>query len=306
VHQYNLTLQTEQAGFVWSVGYVGSLGRKQLMQINVNLALPGAGAIQPRRQYFRLFPNIQGLTQAGTWGNTSYQSMQASVERRFKNGLNLLSNYTWSHNIDNTPLLGGGKPGTGPFPQLVNNWSIERASSDLDIRHRWTLLANYELPFGKSLSGLAKAAVGGWQLNGVAILQSGPTITVQNGAARANTGGGDRPNAVRSAILPAGERSLSRWFDTSAFAAQPFFEIGNLGRNTLFGPGRSQLDVSLFKTFRPKEGLQVQFRAEIFNITNTPNFGVPGNALGTAPFGVVSDTANTLPRNVQLALKLLF
>src|SRR4029077_174402 len=196
-----------------------------------------------------------------------------SVERRFKSGLNLLSNYTWSHNIDDMPLPGGGKPGTGPFPQLVTNRRIERGSSDLDIRHRWTFLTNYELPFAKGSKGLARLVESGWQVNAVAILQSGPTLTIQNGSPLANTGGGDRPNVVRDGTLASDQRSLSRWFDTSAYVSQPLYQIGNVGRNTLFGPGRAQLDFSAFKMFPVTERVRLQFRAEIFNITNTPNFG---------------------------------
>src|SRR5205823_3174128 len=109
VFQYNLTLQREVAGFVWSAGYVAALGRKQTMSVNVNLALPGPGTIQQRRQYYSLFPNVQAMTQLGTWGTSNYHSLQASVERRFRSGLNLLSNYTFSHNIDDFPVPAGGK-----------------------------------------------------------------------------------------------------------------------------------------------------------------------------------------------------
>ncbi len=307
VQQCNLTLQRELvSGLVWNIGYVGALARKQFFAPNRNLALPGPGPIQPRRPFVSRFPNVSAIGQAGSWGNGNYHALQTSLEYRFKSGLNFLSNYTWSHLIDDYPVIGGGKLGQGPFPQLVNNRRLERGNSDIDIRQRWTLMVNYELPFGKHLSGAAGVFAKGWQVNAIAVLQSGPPFTVQNGAPRANTGGGDRPNQIAVAALSSSERSVARWFNTSAFVAQPLFQIGNEGRNTLYAPGLRTLDFSVFKEFELMERARLQFRAESFNVTNHPNLGIPGNALGTATLGVISDTGNALPRNIQFALKLLF
>ena len=307
VIQYNFTVQRElSSGLVWSVGYVGALSRKQNLSPNINLALPRAGAIQPRRLYFSKFPSVASISQLSSWGTSNYHSLQTSVEHRFRAGLNLSGNYTWSHLIDDFSNGSGKVGGFGATPQLVTNRRLERGNSDIDIRQRFVVLINYELPFGKGLKGAAGILAKGWQVNAIGVLQSGPTFTVLNGAARANTGGSDRPNQLRDASLPSDQRSLGRWFDTSAFVAQPLNTIGNAGRNTLFGPGRKSLDFSVFKDFALRERMKLQFRAESFNITNTPNFEVPGNQLGTAAFGVVSGTANTLPRNLQFALKLLF
>jgi outer membrane receptor protein involved in Fe transport len=306
IMQYNVTIQREiLAGLVFNVGYVGALARKQNVAPNLNLALPGEGAIQPRRIYYSKFPNVQSIAQLSSWGNSNYHSLQLGVEHRFKSGLNLSSNYTWSHLIDDFPN-GSGKVGAGPFPQLVNNYKLERGNSDIDLRHRFVLMVNYEVPFGRDFKGAAGMLAKGWQVNAIGVLATGTTFTVQNGAARSNTGGNDRPNYLRNANLPGDQRSLNRWVDTSAFVAQPLNEIGNEPRNPVYGPGRETLDFSLFKDFRLTERLKLQFRAEAFNITNTPNFEVPGNLLGTAAFGVISGTANTLPRNLQFALKLLF
>ena len=307
VIQYNLTVQREvRSGLVFSAGYVGALSRKQNMSPNLNIALPGEGAIQARRPYVSKFPNVQGISQLSSWGSSNYHSLQLTMEHRFKSGLNLSSNYTWSHLIDDFSNGSGKVGGFGATPQISNNRRLERGNSDIDIRQRWVLLINYELPFGKGLHGLAGHATQGWQLNASAVLQTGPTFTVLNGAARANTGGGDRPNQLRDANLPSDQRTFQRWIDISAFAAQPLNTPGSAARNTVFGPGRESLDLSLLKNFRVTETMKLQFRAEVFNVTNTPNFEVPGNSFGTAAFGVISGTANTLPRNVQLALKILF
>jgi hypothetical protein len=307
VQQYNLTLQRELAGdMVVSAGYVGALSRKQLSTPNVNLALPGAGAILPRRPYFSQFPNVNNITLVQTDSIANYHALQATLERRFSKGFTLMSNYTWAHAIDDTQTTAGGKPGNGPYPQLVNNRTLERASSDIDVRQRWVLMTAYELPFARNATGFAAQLVKGWQVNAVAVAQTGLTYSIANAASRANTGGGDRPHRIADGTLPEDQRSVNRWFDTSAFVPQPFFEIGNAGRNILYGPPQRQLDFSVFKDFTVTESSRVQFRAEVFNLTNTPNFGVPQQTLGTPDFGTINNTANAGPRQLQFALKLLF
>ena len=109
VQQYNLTLQSEMPfGMVSTVSYVGALGRKQYIfngGVNVNLASPGPGTIQPRRPYYSLFPNVSGISIAAPWYNTSYQGLQTTLERRYSNGLSLVAKFTWAHSIDNEPAI---------------------------------------------------------------------------------------------------------------------------------------------------------------------------------------------------------
>jgi hypothetical protein len=133
-----------------------------------------------------------------------------------------------------------------------------------------------------------------------------PDLFDRHAASRANTGGGDRPHRIADGTLPEDQRSVNRWFDTSAFVPQPFFEIGNAGRNILYGPPQRQLGFSVFKDFTMTESSRVQFRAEVFNLTNTPNFGVPQQTLGMPDFGTINNTANAGPRQLQFALKFLF
>ncbi len=128
--------------------------------------------------------------------------------------------------------------------------------------------------------------------------------SIQNASSRANTGSGDRPNVIGDPY--ATPQTPNNWFNTAAFAPQPLYTLGNVRRNTMFGPPMKNVDFSAFKDFQLKERTSLQFRAEFFNAFNHPNFGQPGNSLGTATFGVVSSTGNYLSRNVQLALKLLF
>jgi hypothetical protein len=168
----------------------------------------------------------------------------------------------------------------------------------------------YRLPFGKGMSwinqgGAANVILGGWQTNGVVIMQTGLPFTV--GHAGANTGGagGSRANFVRDATLPAGQRTLQRWFDTTAFGTPALYTFGNLGRNTLYGPGRWNYDMSLFKDFSLRERLTVQFRAEAFNVFNHPQFGQPNSTIGAGGVGSITSTVGN-PRQLQLALRVQF
>jgi hypothetical protein len=304
--QYNLTVQREFAGFVVTAAYVGVLTRHMTVDYAADIGYPGPGPIAPRRPYYAQFPNVSGITLENSDAISNYHALQLSLEHRLSRGLTAQTTYTYGHSIDDGPPIGGGKPGSGPFPQLVNNRSLERASSDIDIRQRFVLMVNYELPFARSARGFKGALAKGWIVNGIVVAQTGVPFTVTNATARDNTGGGDRPNRIASGVLPAGQRSFHGWFDTTAFVPQPLYTIGNSGRNILYGPPLRQLDFSLFKQFHPIERLTVEFRTESFNLTNTPNFGIPAAALGASTFGNISDTGNTQARQLQFALKLLF
>jgi hypothetical protein len=294
VQQYNFTLQRElPLGLVATVAYVGALGRRQYIfngAVNVDLALPGPGAILPRTPYYSVFPNVSSIAIAAPWYNTTYQGLQTTLEHRYQNGLSLLATYTWSHSLDDEP-------------SIRNNPRAEHGNSYLDLRHRFTLLGDYALPFATGATGPAAMLTKGWGIQGVVVLTTGISFDITNSAARSNTGGSDRPNVIGG---PASgfQQSIYRWFNTGAFALQPLYTYGNLGRNVLHAPGRTSLDLAIHREFIPREGLHLQFRAEAFNLTNTPPFSAPGGSFGSATFGVISSAG--LGRNIQLALKLLF
>ena len=189
---------------------------------------------------------------------------------------------------------------------MESNWNLEYSNSSLDVRHRIAITANYALPVGQSAHGIAKAALGGWQLNGIFVYQTGLPFTVTNNTQRANvgaTGNSDRPNRIASGSLA--NASIHEWFDINAFVGQALYTAGNSAPYILYGPDQRHLDLSLFKNFPLRENWQLQFRAESYNITNTPSFANPNGALGNAAFGTISSTVGT-PRQIQLALKLLF
>ncbi|MDX1979717.1 MAG: TonB-dependent receptor [Bryobacteraceae bacterium] len=307
--QFNLGLQHEIAPWqmIFKASMVGNLGRRLGTTIDLNQAVPGAGAVNPRRPFFAVRPGLAGISYAVSDGLSSYLSGQLSVEKRMSKGLQVLFGYTWGHAIDDVGTEFGGGTGT---PQDIRNRRADRGNSAFDIRHRATISYTYRLPFGKGMSwinqgGVANVILGGWQTNGVVIMQTGLPFTV--GHAGANTGGagGSRANFVRDATLPSDQRSLQRWFDITAFATPALYTFGNLGRNTLYGPGRWNYDMSLFKDFSIRERLIVQFRAEAFNVFNHPQFGQPNSTIGAGGVGSITSTVGN-PRQLQLALRVQF
>jgi hypothetical protein len=300
VQQYNLTAQRELGyGFAATVAYIGILGRDQYLfngATSVNLAPAGPGAVQQRRSYYTFWPNAGNITINGPWYNSVYQGLQATLERRYNNGLSVLSTYTYAHSIDNA----SGSAGTGAVAMPDFR---ERANSILDLRHRFTFLTDYALPFAKNQKGFPALLAKDWGINAIVVLSTGIAMDITNSAARTNTGGSDRPNVIGNATSGF-KQGPNMWFNTAAFAAQPLYTFGNLGRNAVHAPGRKALDIAIHREFHPTERAKLQFRVEAFNLTNTAPFAFPNLTFGASNFGVISSAG--LPRNIQLALKLLF
>ncbi|MBI4165347.1 MAG: TonB-dependent receptor [Acidobacteria bacterium] len=306
VQQFNLTLQRElPLGLVGSVAYVGLLGRNQAFVgqtgFDLNEPYPGPpSTVQQRRPYYSQLPNVTTIPYYTLRENTSYNALQATLERRSEKGLGFVANYTWSHALDD-----------GEYRPLPTGTIMPKANSFLDMRHRFTLTLVYELPFGKSTTGFAGGLAKGWQANAIAQLQTGIPFSVANagdiaGNASASFQG---PNLIGDPHLPSSDRTLQRWFNTAAFQQPTPGTYGNLGRLTMFGPGAKLLDFSVFKNFSLRENMQLQFRAEAFNIFNHPNFANPSGTFPSGVFGTISSTAFGAigqPRNMQLALKLTF
>jgi hypothetical protein len=182
----------------------------------------------------------------------------------------------------------------------------ETGNSDFDLRHRFTLMVNYALPFGQSATGYKKALIGGWQFNAIDVWETGFPFSVTNSVTVSGTGGGnERPNQLHNPNNV--DHSISRWFDTTAFRSQAVGTIGSAGRDTVYGPHYRHFDASLFKDFSLTERYKLQARIESFNLTNTPNFSAPGSTLGTSTYGVVTSTrTGSTPRQLQGALRLIF
>jgi hypothetical protein len=311
--QYNLQLQQSLPyDMVGKIGYVGNGGRRLDTTFDFNQPFPGPGAPGPRRPLFTIAPGVVGATYMVSDGNSNYNSLQASLEKRFRSGLGFLTSYTWSHSIDIVANAFGGAD-NGPFPQDIRCRSCDRGNSGFDIRHRFVGSANYALPFGKgrkyaSSSGAVNAILGGWDTNAVFTMQTGLPFTPVLQTSVSNAGG-SRPMRLGDARIDNPDRA--RWFNTSfntpgaVWGVPQQFTFGNSGRNILTGPGRVNLDWSMFKDFLQSEKYHLQFRAEFFNLFNTPQFDLPNGVIGNPNAGVINSTIGA-NRQVQLGLRFSF
>jgi hypothetical protein len=298
--QWSLGVQQELfRGIALDISYVGSKRDHGLIYgVPFNQPAPGPGAVQPRRP----FPQFNNLTAYMTNGSGSYQSLQVRVEKRYSANLGILSAYTWSKTLDDNEGFEGGR--------LINPYK-EKGLGSMHRAHIFTTAFNYLLPIGKGQALLGDssraldALLGGWQTSGILTLQSGSPFNVGVAGDIAGCGCTNRPNRIGNGNLPRGERNISRWFDVSAFTLAPSFVNGNAGRNILIGPGLQNLDFALFKNFRIREQMGLQFRWELFNALNHANFGFPAATINVpATVGQISSAATG--RQMQFGLKFTF
>jgi outer membrane receptor protein involved in Fe transport len=306
--QFNLTVEHE---LPWSLllktSYVGNLGRHLDTTYNLNQAVPGSGPVNNRRPFFAVRPTLADVTWAVSDGTASYHALQFSATKRLSHGLSGLLSYTFGHAVDTVgQSFGGGAD--GPLPQDPRNRLADRGNSPFDIRHRLTIAWNYALPFGEghrwlSDGGAAEYLLGGWQVNGINMFQTGLPFTPTLNAPTVNTGTGSRPDRIGDGTLS--NPTVDRWFDTSAFATPAQFTYGNSGRNILHGPGRVNVDFSLFKEFDLTTASRLQFRVECFNLFNTAQFDLPNAAVGASNAGTITAIVGT-PRQIQFGAKVIF
>ena len=299
--QWNAAVQQElPSSLSLTVAYVGTKGTKLQGYTNTNQPVPGTGALAARRP----FPRFDTISTIQDRFDSIYHGLQVTAERRFSAGLAFQLAYTYSHAIDAVTAQFGGV-------MDIRNIRLDRGNSDNDVRHRMVANWSYALPFHSS--GVLRQAVEGWQINGILSLYGGLPFTVTSTNNTLNIGSGTRADRLREGSLPSDERTVQRWFDTEAFATPGAQRFGNAGRNILNGPGTRQLDASLFKAFplNADGGRRVEFRAEAFNLTNTPQFNNPNGTFGNAGFGTITSagaplTLQRTSRQLQLALKLYF
>jgi len=304
VQQWQLTVEREIGrDLAIATAYVGSKTTKFFVNLGINDARPGPGAVAPRRP-FPAFANINGQANAGS---SSHNALQVTVKKRYARGFNFLSSYTWAKTL-------GDFAGEGSKAQNFYDRSTERGRLNWDIRHRMVLSTNYDLPFGKGkkwLSGASPAAqklVDGWSLGGIVNLYSGEPITVTLATPVANTGLGSRADAIAPCQTRLETRTPGRWFNTSCFTTPAPLTYGNAGVNTVDGPGTKQVDLAVHKNTYVDERRYVQFRAELFNAFNTPQFNLPAGGFGSPAFGQIGGagvpvTFSRVSRQIQMALK---
>jgi hypothetical protein len=308
IQSWNFTVEQSLAPhLVAGASYVGN--KSTNLHINRDRNTLPASLLGPPEQFGgrttqqrRPFPGAGRVTYITNEGVANYNSLQAHAEWRLRGGMSFLTSYTWSKAFDE------------PYPQLMDptNRRSARGLSPADVAHYFAHSLSYELPWGPGhrwLSGknLASYVAGGWQTNIIVIARTGYPFTplAPTNLTGSFSTGQNRPNRLRDGALPAGERSIDRWFDASAFAQPLSNTFGNSPANVLRGPGMFNFDASLFKHFPVGERTNLQFRAEAFNASNTPAFGLPAATIGTPTVGRITSLAKG-SRTVQLALKILF
>ncbi|HZO53047.1 MAG TPA: hypothetical protein VFB63_10030, partial [Bryobacteraceae bacterium] len=200
--------------------------------------------------------------------------------------------------------------GENGYRDPLNNRNLDRGISLDSAPYRFTFAPVYELPFGRGRkfniqSRALDAAVGGWEVSALVTLQAGFPLNPGNSIDTCNCGSATYPNVSRNPNLSKSERTEGRWFDTSAFSQPAQWTIGNAGRGIIWGPGQRNIDFTLSKYFSITERFKLQFRAEAYNLTNTPYFANPNVQNGNANFGRITAVSNT-SRQLQMALKLYF
>jgi len=310
--QYAITSNT-----VAQIAYVGSTGTRLFRLRDINQASPGPIATrQSRRPFNNQFPQFASINYLETTANSNYHALQGFFRQRFSNGLDFFLSYTYSKSIDDASNgIFSGVRGVS-FPQDSNNLRAERAISNFDLRHRLSINFVYDLVFlPTTFAKLPKVLTEGWQISGIYTLSSGFPVTAFLANDISGTGNfNDRPNALADPNV--GKQTVNSAFNTKAFSLPVTGNFGTAGRNTIIGPRFNVADFSTNKRTKITEKLSLQFRAEIFNIFNRPNFSLPNVQFDSAGFGSIGETPDISagnprlgdggPRVIQFGLKLIF
>ena len=333
-------MQIEQAlgsKALFQIGYVGSEGRRLLSLLNINqpylngptvtvpdATVPGCDLTQAgtceatilQRPFVSSYPQYGDINQIESIGTSNYNSLQAVFSVRGMHGVTTQFSYTWSHNLDEVTSY------RGQLHQDSTNFKGHYGNSDFDTRNTFVGYVNYTVPNFRGPSLLTH----GWQLNSVITLKGGQPINVFTNNDTSGTGEySQRPNLIANPMAGVSHKIQNgtvQWFNPAAFAQPADGTWGNFRRNSFFGPGFADADLSVFKNTSITERVNTQFRVEMFNVTNRLNLASPGpQQLGNAYFGAdgFGTTGSTIgagnyapgigpgePFNTQLALKIIF
>jgi hypothetical protein len=277
--------------------------------INSNSQL-GASAKIAAAQLLKPFPEFQNIAiYRNNTGSSVYHALEAKLEQRMSHGLTGLVSYTYSKLIDPASSVFSSTVLSSPnTSSLVDadtyRPGLERDLSNGDMTNVLAVSGVYELTKFKG-HGFLTPVLGGWSLNAIYTMQSGMPVTVTSNT-NLNAAAGNplqRPNLSGDPVLPSNQRNYAHWFNTAAFTQAPQFTLGNASRNPVRGPAFRDLDLALAKHTALGDKTDLEFRAEVFDVTNTPALGQPNGSQGAAAFGTITTTV-TDPRVVQFALKL--
>jgi len=320
IYQWNFGVEREVIpNTMVQLAYVGSHGYDlnfptDLNQIPASLRSSNDSGNRP-------FPNYQGISGSTNNAISNYNSLQASITKRMSSGFSFSFNYVYSHMLDDQDSSGWGSRGGPQDFQDATNPSANYSNSNFDVRHAFKGYAVYQLPFGKgkqflNSNRLLDEVIGGWQIAGTVVLQTGNPFTVygdQNTYALAGT---QFPDLNPGVSWKPAHQTISNWFNPDAFLKPADGSFGNVRRNSLYGPKLNVFNMSAGKSFAipAREGMSVEFRADAANVFNHPSFGVPDNRnlggapavgqayTGTAPISTVTEGG----RNLALSLRVTF
>ncbi|HLJ16410.1 MAG TPA: TonB-dependent receptor [Bryobacteraceae bacterium] len=319
-YMWNMSIQ-KSIGADWlaEIAYMGSSSVRLSKRYNTDApVVPGVlYSVVPNSEPY---PNLGGMLYSSQSGKGHFDALNLKLERRFNSGFSLLLAYSWSHSIDNDSGGSFGSPNLNPA-----NFQLDKGSSDFDIRQRLAGSVLYELPFGKGKKFLGDAGsfinqlVGGWHLNVIPSFQSGVNrdvtapnlstisyVTMRAEATGINSGSSFTLNGAT--ITPGqgfGSNNTSLyWFNPKAFAQTPPLQFGTSGRDILSAPGFVNWDISMFKYFRIRENMTLEFRGEFFDAFNNVRFDPPNLDSSSPFFGEI--LAAESPRIIQLVLRLQF
>ena len=305
-NSWNVGIQQQlTATTAFSITYVGTKGSHIFRERNINTPQPGPGAQAPRRPFYALSPNVSTLNYYGSDGKSNYDALQVEFTKRMSHGLSGRVAYTWSKELDNANVF-------DPLPgQDRLNYGVGNSQAP-NVPQNFVASLTYQLPFGHGRAWLTNspravdALIGGWQVSTITTLQAGQPMTIGLTSDNLNNGMGNRANSVCSSVRTLGK--TSEWFDTNCFTTPALYQIGNSGLDKAVSPGYANSDISLSKTERIHNQMNLGVQIDAFNALNHPYLGHPNTTCCSASnplFGVITGT-NGPPRNLQLGAHLTF
>jgi hypothetical protein len=294
LQSWNMTIEREFLnGTVLEVAYSGSKGThlQRRYDINQNYRDQALSALRP----YPAFGSIQIISDGS---NSSYNSGQVTIRRRFSKQLFVRATYTYAKSLDESSGTGGTLQYNFPIAQDSRNLRLERGRSDFDIGHQGAVSFMWTPKIGHSV------LVRDWQLSGTATLYTGSPFSPKMGTFDYTNGGASRPDRIAKGTLE--NPTVDQWFDRTVFPSVPLgsFRFGTSGRNILDGPGTVAINTAVSRRIRFAETRALQLRAEMFNLPNHPNFNLPENRVDIISGGTISRAKNM--RSVQLGARLEF
>jgi hypothetical protein len=296
IQSWNFMVEKEFGGsWAAQAGYVGNRALRLQNRWDANYGYIGGGsASQVLNRRFGRTATTNFFSDTGGFRGY-YDSLQSSLQKRFSGGVSMRFSYTWSKALG--PLSGNEYGVDGYQLNTPEYWPlIAKVVRNIDRTHNFNAAFTAELPFGHgkrwATGGLGAAVAGGWQINGLFTAYTGAPFTVSSSSASLNAPGNSQiADQVKPDVRIVG--TVNQWFDTGAYAPVTATRFGNSGFNQLRGPGVGNVDLSIYRSFRVTERIGLQFRAEMFNVTNTPHFANPRSDVTGTQFGVLNASANT-------------